>query len=119
MNQILAFEEIAVIKGDGAYDTKECHNAIAVHGAATIIPMRKNAQFRKENIAGARAQNAILRATQYLGRSIREKCSGYHRRSLVETKMRCFKIRLGFGVIRLQADLSNKASTYLLLFLPA
>jgi len=31
---------------------------------------------------------------QRLGRAIWKKWSGYHRRSLVETKMRCFK-RLG------------------------
>jgi hypothetical protein len=32
-----------------------------------------------------------LRATKELGRSIWKKWSGYHRRSLVETKMGCFK----------------------------
>ena len=81
MNQIPESEQI-----------KECHNAIAARGAAAIIPTRKNAQFRKENTAGARARNAILRATKYLGRAIWKKRSGYHRRSLVETKMRCFKL---------------------------
>lgn len=81
MNQIPESEQI-----------KECHNAIAARGAAAIIPTRKNAQFRKENTAGARARNAILRATKYLGRAIWKKWSGYHRRSLVETKMRCFKL---------------------------
>lgn len=81
MNQIPESEQI-----------KECHNAIAARGAAAIIPTRKNAQFRKENTAGARARNAILRATKYLGRAIWKKWSGHHRRSLVETKMRCFKL---------------------------
>jgi hypothetical protein len=52
----------------------------------------KSTQFRKENTAGARSRNAILRATKYLGRAIWNKWSGYHRRSLVETKMRCFKL---------------------------
>ena len=81
MNQIPESEQI-----------KECHNAIAARGAAAIIPTRKNAQFRKENTAGARARNAILRATKYLGRAIWKKWSGHHRRSLVETKMRYFKL---------------------------
>lgn len=81
MNQIPESEQI-----------KECHNAIAARGAAAIISARKNAQFRKENTAGARARNAILRATKYLGRAIWKKWSGHHRRSLVETKMRCFKL---------------------------
>jgi hypothetical protein len=92
MKQIPETERIAAIYGDGAYDTRECHNAIAARGAAAIIPSRKNAQFRKENTAGARARNEILRATKYLGRAIWKKWSGYHRRSLVETKMRCFKL---------------------------
>jgi hypothetical protein len=92
MKQIPESEEIAAIYGDGAYDSKECHNAIAARGAAAIIPTRKNAQFRKENTAGARARNEILRATKCLGRTIWKKWSGYHRRSLVETKMRCFKL---------------------------
>lgn len=92
LNQIPEAETIAAVYCDGAYDTKECHNAIAARGAAAIIPTRKNAQLRKENTAGARARNDILRATKYLGRTIWKKWSGYHRRSLVETKMRCFKL---------------------------
>jgi hypothetical protein len=92
LDQIPEAETIAAVYCDGAYDTKECHNAIAARGAAAIIPTRKNAQLRKENTAGARARNDILRATKYLGRTIWKKWSGYHRRSLVETKMRCFKL---------------------------
>ena len=42
--------------------------------------------------AGAKARNETLVATEYLGRTIRKKWSGYHQRSLVETKMRCFKL---------------------------
>lgn len=41
---------------------------------------------------GAHARNEILRATQRLGRAIWKKWSGYHRRSLVETKMQCLKL---------------------------
>jgi IS5 family transposase len=92
LGQIPEAETIAAVYCDGAYDTKECHNAIAARGASAIIPTRKNAQLRKENTAGARARNDILRATKYLGRTIWKKWSGYHRRSLVETKMRCFKL---------------------------
>jgi hypothetical protein len=33
-----------------------------------------------------------LRPTRRLGRTIWKNWSGYHRRSLVETKMRCFKL---------------------------
>jgi hypothetical protein len=66
--------------------------------ATAIIPTRKNAKPRAESRAGARARNEILRATRELGRSIWKKWSGYDRRSLVETKMGCFK-RLGERVM--------------------
>jgi len=33
-----------------------------------------------------------LRTTRYLGRTLWKKWSCYHHRSLVETKMRCFKL---------------------------
>ena len=39
-----------------------------------------------------------MRAARELGRSIWKKCSGYHRRGLVETRMECFK-RLGERVM--------------------
>jgi len=92
LSQIPADEPIISVSGDGAYDTKGCHAAIAARGAAAIIPTRKNGQLWKENTAGAKARNEILRATRYLGRTIWKKWSAYHRRSLVETKMRCFKL---------------------------
>ena len=92
LSQIPADEPIISVSGDGAYDTKGCHAAIAARGAAAIILTRKNGQPWKENTAGAKARNEILRATRYLGRTIWKKWSAYHRRSLVETKMRCFKL---------------------------
>lgn len=78
--------------GDGAYDTKACHAAIAAKGATAIIPTRKNARLWKKYPPGAESRNEILRATQRLGRAIWKKWSDYHRRSLVETKMRCLKL---------------------------
>jgi hypothetical protein len=90
--QIPPEEPVESVGGDGAYDTKACHAAIASRGATALIPVRKNAQAWKDSAAGARARNEILRTTQRLGRTIWKKWSGYHRRSLVETKMRCFKL---------------------------
>jgi hypothetical protein len=92
LEQIPSDEVIATVSADGAYDTRDCHAAIAARHAAAIIPTRKNGQAWKENTAGAKARNDILRATDYLGRTIWKNWSGYHRRSLVETKMRCFKL---------------------------
>ena len=60
--------------------------------AHAIIPTRKNAKPWKTNRRGADARKDILHTTRRLGRAIWKKCSGYHRRSLVETKMRCFKL---------------------------
>lgn len=60
--------------------------------AHVIIPTRKNTKPWKANNRGADAHNDILRVTKRLGRAIRKRWSGYHRRSLVETKMRCFKL---------------------------
>ena len=91
-------EPLHSVSADGAYDTKACHEAIASRQAAAIIPTRKNAKSWADDKAGARARNDILRATRRLGRSIWKKWSGYHRRSLVETKMGCVK-RLGERVM--------------------
>ena len=92
LEQIPLTEIITAVSGDGAYDTKGCHAAIAARGADAIIPSRKNGQEWKGGCAGAKARNEILRTTQRLGRTIWKKWSTYHRRSLVETKMRCFKL---------------------------
>ena len=92
LGQISADERIASVSGDGAYDTKDCHEAIALRAAHAIIPTRKNAKPWKANRCGADACNDILRTTTRVGRAIWKRWSGYHRRSLVETKMRCFKL---------------------------
>jgi len=92
LGQIRSEKMIASVSGDGAYDTKGCHEAIAQRGAQAIIHTRKNAKPWKDQRPGAKARNAILATTRQLGRKIWKKWTGYHRRSLVETKMRCFKL---------------------------
>ena len=98
MAQIPAAEPVASVSADGAYDTRACHEAIAQRGAAAIIPPRKNAQLWKSQSAGAKVRNEAVLACKRLGRRIWKVWSGYHRRSLVETKMYCFK-RLGERVM--------------------
>ncbi|KHA63550.1 transposase, partial [Sphingomonas sp. Ant20] len=61
-------------------------------GADAVIPVRRGGQPWKKPAAGADARNETLRAMKRLGRTIWKKWSGYHRRSLVETKMHCFKL---------------------------
>jgi hypothetical protein len=102
LSQIPADEPIASVSGDGAYDTKACHEGIALR-AAHAVPTRKNARPWKTNRCGADARNEILRATRRLGRAIGKKWSGYHRRSLVETKIRCFKL-LGERIMARDCD---------------
>lgn len=70
LEQIAKDEHIASVSGDGAYDTKACHEAIARRGAQAIIPTRRNARPWKDKRPGAAARNAILDATRRLGRRI-------------------------------------------------
>lgn len=92
--QIDGDERMDSVCADGAYDTRGCLDAIAERQARAVIPPRKDARHGKKASAGSAHQNEAIRACKRLGRSILKKWSGYHRRSLVETKMNCFK-RLG------------------------
>jgi hypothetical protein len=96
--QIPADEPIGSVTADGAYDTRGCHDAIARRGAQAVIPPRKNAALWKGGGLGTRVRNQAVLACRRLGHSVWKKWSGYHRRSLVETKMHCFK-RLGERVL--------------------
>ena len=98
LGQIPLDETVASVSADGAYDPKACHAAIIERGAQAVIPPRKNAQPWKASLKGALARNEALKACHRLGLAIWKKWSGYHRRSLVETKMHCFK-RLGEQVM--------------------
>ena len=92
LDQIDANEVITSVSGASAYDIRACHEAIALRGAQAIIPTRKNGKPWKDRRPGAEARNSILHTMRRLGRRIWKKWTGYHRRSLVETKMRCFKL---------------------------
>ena len=70
LDQIPADESIASVSGDGAYDIKDCYEAIALRAAHAIIPTRKNAKPWKANRCGANARNEILHTTRRLGRAI-------------------------------------------------
>ena len=52
---------------------------------------QKNASHWKKSSPGWAHRNEAIAACKRLGRSIWKKWSGYHRRSLVQTKMHCFK----------------------------
>ena len=57
-----------------------------------MVPPRKNAKPRKPTSTGAIARNDAVNAQRYLGRTLWQRWSGYHRRSRVETKMHCIKL---------------------------
>jgi len=92
LEQIPADEILSMVTADGAYDTRACHSAIAIREAQAVIPTRRNGRPWKETTPGAQGRNETLRATRRFGRAIWRNWSGYHRRSLIEAKMRCLKL---------------------------
>ena len=92
LEQIPPDEPIETVTADGAYDTRVCHAAIAARQATAVIPTRRNGRPWKETTPGAQARNDILRTSRRFGRAIWRNWSGYHRRSLIEAKMRCMKL---------------------------
>jgi hypothetical protein len=74
--QIPEDEQILSVGGDGAYDTRACHAAIAERGADAVIPVRRNGQPWAKGGPGVDARNEALRATKRLGRTIWKKWSG-------------------------------------------
>ena len=61
-------------------------------GLLTVIPPRKNAKPWKDTKISSLERNELLRTVKHLGKTIWKNWSGYHRRSLVETKMHCIKL---------------------------
>lgn len=96
LQQLPGDETLESLTGDGAYDTQPAYEAVIRRGAIPIIPPRKNARIRRGSVFEHR--NGAITACRRLGRSIWKRWIGYHRRSLVETKMNCIK-RLGERVM--------------------
>ncbi|WP_419820368.1 IS5 family transposase [Acinetobacter sp.] len=92
LNQIPSDERIDSVYTDGAYDTKLCRQVISDRHAHAVIPPRKNAKPWKDKKTGSLERNELLKTIKRLGRALWKKWSGYHRRSLVETKMHCIKL---------------------------
>ncbi|MFV5515300.1 IS5 family transposase [Acinetobacter gerneri] len=92
LDQIPLDEQIDSVYTDGAYDTKQCRQVIADRQAYAVIPSRKNAKPWKDNKVHSRERNELLRTVKRFGRTLWKNWSGYHHRSLVETKMHCIKL---------------------------
>ena len=92
LDQIPPDEQIDSVYTDGAYDTKYCRQVISDRQADAVIPPRKNAKLWKDKTLRSLQRNELLKTVKRLGRAIWKKWSGYHRRSLIETKMQCIKL---------------------------
>jgi hypothetical protein len=62
--QILKEERILSVGGEGAYDTRDCHTAIAERGADAVIPVRRNERPWIKDTPGVEARNEALRAAK-------------------------------------------------------
>ena len=90
-------EALSQVSADGAYDKRNCYDALRTRGATATIPPQRNAKIWQHGNSKAeqlvRDQN--LRRIRQVGRAAWEKESGYHRRSLAETMM--FRAKAIFG----------------------
>lgn len=97
--QITPDEAVASVSKDSACVTNARHGSIAQRGLQAVISPCKNAQpWKAPLVVGAHVRNEAWRACCRLARGIWKRWSGYHRPSLVETKIYLFK-RLGERVI--------------------
>ena len=89
--------EIRQVSADGAYDKRQCYDALAERGATAVIPPRRDAKiWQHGNCTGAPWQrDENLRAIRRQGRRRWKQDSGYHRRSLAETTF--FRCKTIFG----------------------
>jgi hypothetical protein len=90
-------DEIEQVSADGAYDSRNCYDAIRERGARAAIPPQKRARiWQHGNTKGERhPRDENLRAIRRTGRAQWKRDSGYHRRSLAETA--AFRVKMIFG----------------------
>ena len=90
-------DEITQVTADGAYDTRNCYDAIRRREARATIPPQKRAKiWRHGNTKSERhIRDENLRAIRRKGRREWKRGSGYHRRSLAETQV--FRVKMIFG----------------------
>lgn len=90
-------DKISQVCADGAYDSRNCYDAIRQREARAAIPPQKRARIWQHG--NRRAERHIrdenLRAIRRKGRREWQRESGYHRRSLAETQV--FRVKTIFG----------------------
>lgn len=89
--------EIEQVSGDGAYDQRDCYDAISEWGAKAGIPPRTDAVFWQHGNRKAppHPRDENLRSIRKHRRKKWKRDSHYHRRSLAETPMFCLKTIFG------------------------
>ncbi len=89
--------KIIEISGDGAYDTRNCHDAIRIKRAVPLIPPREGATFWEQG----HPRNLAVGCQKLYGSNKKwKKRYGYHKRSLSETAMYRLKQLLGYAMIK-------------------
>ncbi|TXX82945.1 IS5-like element ISVpa3 family transposase [Vibrio cholerae] len=99
---------IIEISGDGAYDTRDCHDAIRFKRAIPLIPPREGAAFWENG----HPRNLAVGCQKLYGSNNKwKKRYGYHKRSLSETTMYRVKQLLG-GRLNLRNYNAQVGETY-------
>lgn len=90
-------EPIKQVSADGAYDSRNCYDALRDRGARAGIPPQKRARTRQhgDTKRERHIRDENLRAIRRTGRAQWKRESGYHRRSLAETQV--FRVKMIFG----------------------
>jgi transposase len=89
--------KVEQVSADGAYDQRQCYDAIRERQAKAAIPPRKRAKIWQHGNSKAERHNRDenLRRIRKVGRKAWKAESNYHRRSISETAMVRFKTILG------------------------
>lgn len=99
VNELLnASDAIDPVSADGSYDKRKTYPACQQHGVQRIaIPPQRNAHLWQHGNAHAppHPRDVNLRRIRAIGRKQWKRESGYHRRSLAETRIFRFKTILG------------------------
>lgn len=103
--------EIIEISGEGAYDTRNRHDAIRIKRVVPLIPPREGAAFREQ---GHPRNLAVGYQKLYGSNKHWKKRYGYHKRSLSETAMFRVKTLLS-GTLSLRNYNAQVGETYALI----
>jgi IS5 family transposase len=89
--------ELSQVSADGAYDSRNCYDALRERAARAAIPPQKRARiWQHGNTKRERhLRDENLREIRRKGRAQWKRESGYHRRSLAETAV--FRVKMIFG----------------------